>query len=327
MENKKITEKILFCLGILLLFIGLWNFIDFDFINKYTLLGLVVVSAVATYFTASKDLFKSKTISNVFSIIALGLTTTSIYMAEYVFNLNSFGWLASILVGIAFIFYIHEFNIRIVYYIGSLFYLIAIGVTTGYNIGTSSLVNILGFGFAEYMLSKYGNRNPKDLVLQVIVSSTAVISSILWLSNLLDKIPIFNPNCLLSIILIVVYGYVVYFSGLELNKGISGTLKTTLTIFVLQTTVLEFWEQGFSTIPIPIILTILCTLASIFWHLRGLMDGRKISILVLVLQFIVISTNVLRFTTFAVFAMILGAFLILVAILVNKNKIAKKKFN
>lgn len=327
MENKKITEKILFCLGILLLFIGLWNFIDFDFINKYTLLGFVVASSVATYFTAKRDSFNSKTISDVFSIIALGLTTTSIYMAKYVFNLDSFGWLASILVGIAFIYYIHEFNIRIVYYIGSLFYLVAISLTVGYNIGPSSMVNILGFGFAEYILLKYGNRNPKDLVLQVIVSSIAVLSSILWLSGLLDKMPIFDPNCLLSIILITVYGYIVYFSGLELNKRVSGTLKTTLTIFVLQTTVLAFWEQGFSNIVIPIILTILCTLASIYWHLRGLMDGRKVSIVVLVLQFIVISTNVLRFTTFAVFAMILGAFLILIAILVNKNKIAKKNFN
>ena len=66
MENKKLLEAVCVCIGILFLFVGLWDYLDSSRINIYVILSSIVIGVITSYIVAHKNIFKSTLISIAF---------------------------------------------------------------------------------------------------------------------------------------------------------------------------------------------------------------------------------------------------------------------
>lgn len=320
MGNKKLIEKILFCLGILFLFVGLWRVVDFRFFNKYILIASTIILTIPSYFIAKKDLFNSKTISSAFSIISLGLAITSIYMASKMYKPNTLDWLVIILIGLIILAYLLDFNTKMFYYIGSIYHLIAIFKIMSYDFNEMFIMLIFTFIFATVVIQKHTYEKNKDWIIPVSISLLEFILFMRWFSLFLLKIlkGSVDERCIAVIIVTSILGCIIYLGNINLPKGVIVSLKTILSMLILITTYIGFWELLFPILILQIIFVSVITIISLYWHIRGAMDGKSISIIAIILQFIVTSLNILKFASFDIFAVFIGLGLIVIAVIISK---------
>lgn len=322
MENKKLIEKILFCLGMMLLFIGLWQYIDFSLINKYTILGASIVASIVTYFIAKRDLFRSSSISNVFTLISLGLSMTSIYMVYYVYRLVALDWLILVLVGITILSFLIEFNNRIIYFIAAIYMIKASVATMGYDVVKMLVVMLFLYCLSVIFIHRNNVFNVKDWLVPVSITFFQTNLTIYSIYKVLDEVfKIENDTAFyVAIISIIILACILCFTRANSIIGVGKTFQVIFFILFFLMTSVDFVDAfSFKLMTVITIVTVF-TILSLSIHIKNAMCGKTISVVLIVIQFIITSSNILKFASFAVFAIFIGVALIGVAIFINKRQ-------
>ena len=331
MENKKLLEAVCVCIGILFLFVGLWDYLDSSRINIYVILSSIVIGAITSYIVAHKNIFKSKLISMAFAAISLGLTLISILLLVVIFNLDSITWLIIIIVGIYLLLFLSEFNHKFFYFI-----LLIYPIYSTYSfLETNIILSLFGTCFILLFCIKlykdYTQVYKNNTIFSVLVALNTIYipSKFLYysLENLIDK-PILISFRILTYIIIIdsfVLLYITQFSKLNLSIGLRNTYNVVLSIFSLRFVSRGFWLNIFSHKLVSILIVFIFAVAIISWLLTRILDGSKFCFVLLIIQTInIVSFNLYNAVSTSVFLIILGGVLISLAIFFNKNTIGNK---
>lgn len=330
MDNKKFLEKAFLCLGVLFLFVGLWNFIDFSLINEYVILIAIAICSVISYVVAHKNKFNSQRISTAFAAISLGLTITSIIMSAKVFRVHSLTWLLVVFVGIYLLLFLSEFNNKFFYFVFLIYPLYSIRFLLETNVILSLLGTCFIVLFCIKLSNDYANEYTEDIVLSVILALMTIYIPTVFLDffsyNLMQKY-LLSGNTLSFIIILdaVVLLYITKFSNLNLLSGFRKTYNFVLSAFSLFFANNYFWKN---ILPdgVAILIALIFAGLIIYWLIIKILNGSKPCFLLFIMQSVNITfSNLYGVVSTSVFLMILGGVLISVAILLNKNKVGEKR--
>ena len=331
MENKTFFEKFFLCLGIIFLFIGLWNFIDFSHINKYFILSIIILLAIIFYIGANKRKNSSRRISLAFATISMGLSITSIIMLMILLKIESIVWLIIITIGIYLLLFLKEFTSKYLYFIGGIYSFFALNVLLGREKILSSFV--LGIFIIMYSCSivKGYIENYKENKLLSISQgfiTVSVVNSLLYYiaEYILRAIPsvYINPTPIITVILVGILIFILNYSNLNLPSGFAKIYGFFIGLFSLCFTNRFYWQELFPR-SISILISILFAVFIIYILIVKILNGHKKSFWLLLLQSVnIIFSNLYGLVSMSVFLMILGAVLISIAICLDKNKIRIK---
>lgn len=324
MENKKTLEKILFCVGTIFLFIGLWSFIDFSFMSANMILSIVAILSIGTYFVADKNLFKSKLISNVFATISAGLAMTTLGLFVAIFDVAFLDWIILLISIGLMIFYIYRFNCRPIYIFSLLYCICAGGIALELTLLKEIVCLIPVLGIIYVLQNKYEILKPRKWFVQVYCISLLSFFMSICIEDILTDI--FGTSLSFTffefemILISLMLAYRLYFRNQKTHVNTARAYKFMLTYTLFACSITETWETAFSTSFMPFIFAAIATIASLYWHLKGCLEGKKISYVMFGIQCLLILTNVVEDLSASVFVMLLGLLLIVGAIFINKRK-------
>lgn len=179
-------------------------------------------------------------------------------------------------------------------------------------------------GILYTIRNKYEVLKPKNWFVQVLCVQMTVLYVSISIEGLLREI--FKKTILFSysefylILISLTLVYKLYFKDKKPHLYTIRAFKYMLTITLFISSTTDRWD--FMNLPaiIPVIMATIATIASLYLHTKGCLEGKKISYIMLAIQCLIVLSNIVDDLSLSVFAMILGLLLIIGAIFINKRK-------